>query len=683
MKISVEWLQEYVDVPESPHKLKEDLTMIGLLVESVADFSGTAVLEVEVTSNRPDCLSHIGVAREVAALYHRALRIPSPRRSLRAREERIPYSVEIHDPDLCPRYTGLVLDGVKIGVSPAWMQRRLEAAGMRPLNNIVDITNYVLLEMGHPLHAFDFERLRGGKIVVARAHSGEYMETLDGMGRELDGEMLLINDGKGPVAVAGVMGGANSEISESTHTVLLECAYFQPASVRRTSKRLGLSTEASYRFERGADWEKTVPAIARTCHLIEKLAGGRIAGSIQDVYPNKIDPIVIPLRLERAEALLGVQLNHDFVQNTLKGLGFKLTRKEKGAWLVTCPTWRADMELEADLIEELARFHGYQNIPTTLPPARSAGQHSPVYAFETAVRKILRGLGYSEAINLSFAGEADHRQFPPLANIERVAVRNPLTEDTEFLRTTLASGLVKSAKRNCNYDQREVRLFEIGKVYRKQKDDVPAEINTLGILGTGGIAGRNWHNPSNDYDFFHMKGVVTALLQGLRTAPFDIVPTPDVTWLNPSNASAILIDGKRIGVLGALHPELEEQHKLRQPLYLAEIDCVSLSQHAFQPAHYEPLPKYPCVERDLSVVVGREVAYEAVRSGILNLGIGELACIDLIDVYEGERIPGGKLSMTLRLTFQDRERTLTIDRVQGFSDSVLTYLRSTYGAERR
>ena len=683
MKISVEWLQDYVDVPESPHKLKEDLTMAGLLIESIADLNGAAVLEVEVTSNRPDCLSHIGVAREVAALYHRSLRMPPARRSLLASKERIPYSIEIRDPDLCPRYTGLVLDSIRVAASPGWMQRRLEAAGMRPLNNIVDITNYVLLEMGHPLHAFDFERLRGGQIVVARAHPGEYIETLDGIGRELDGEMLLINDGKGPVAIAGVMGGANSEISESTCTVLLECAFFQPASVRRTSKKLGLSTEASYRFERGADWEKTVTAVARTCYLIEKLAGGRIAGSIQDVYPNKIDPIQIQLRLDRAEALLGVQLTQDFIQNTLKGLGFKLKRQGKGTWLVTCPTWRADMELEADLIEELVRFHGYQNIPTTLPPTRRAGQHSPVYAFESAVRNILRGLGYSEAINLSFAGEAEHRQFPALENFEPAAVRNPLTEDTEFLRMTLASGLVKSAKRNFNYDQRQVRLFEIGKVYRKQQDGVPAEINTLGILGTGGTAASNWHNPSDNYDFFHMKGVVTALLQGLRTAPFNIVPAPEVTWLNPANASAILVDGQRIGMLGALHPELEEQHKLRQPLYLAEIDCVKLSQHVFQPVHYEPLPRYPSVERDLSVIVGPDVTYDSARNGILSLGIAELVSIDLIDVYEGEKILSGKLSMTLRLAFQDRERTLTIDRVQGFSGNVLTYLRNTYGAELR
>ncbi len=683
MKISVEWLQEYVEISESPEKLKEDLTMAGLLVESITDSGGTPVLEVEVTSNRPDCLSHTGVAREVAALYRRSLKMPPVARHLTVREERTPYSIEVKDPELCPRYTGLVMDGIEVGPSPEWMRRRLEAAGMRPVNSIVDITNYVLLELGHPLHAFDFELLRDGKIVVARARPGEYIQTLDGVGRELDGEMLLINDGKRPVAIAGVMGGAESEISGSTRKVLLECAYFQPASVRRTSKKLGLSTEASYRFERGADWEGTLPAIARTCHLIEKLAGGRISGSVQDVYPSRMDPVEVLLHRERAEALLGVKLTDEFVRDTLKRLDFKPARKGKGLWLVTCPTWRADMELEADLVEELARFHGYQNIPTTLPPGRSVGEHSHVFEFEKTVRRILRGLGYSEAVNLSFASEADDRRFAPWEQAERVAIRNPLTEDTEFLRTTMAPGLVKSVRRNFNFDQYQVRLFEIGRVYRRQAGGAPTERNTLGIVGTGGITGHNWHQTPEEYDFFHMKGVVASLLHGLRAGMLQVAPAQDVGWLNPANATAILIDGKRVGVIGGLHPELGDLHKFRQNVFLAEIDCVELAGRAFKPIQYEPLPKYPSVERDLSVVVPRDVTYGSVRNGILGLGIPELVSLDLVDVYEGDKIPEGKLSITLRFTYQDRERTLTVDRVQGFSDNVLTYLRNTYGAELR
>jgi phenylalanyl-tRNA synthetase beta chain len=682
MKISIEWLKEYVDIMESPEKLKDDLSMIGLLVEGISEGLGTYILEIEVTSNRPDCLSHIGIAREIAALYNRPVRYPSMQQTLSIPSDRIPYKIEIKDDDLCPRYVGLVMDGVRVAASPDWMQRRLEAAGMRPLNNIVDITNYVLLEMGHPLHAFDFEVLRQGKIVVARAKAGERMRTLDGTDRDLDGEMLLINDGVGAVAIAGVMGGLNSEISLSTHRILLEAAYFQPASIRRTSKKLGLSTEASYRFERGADWENTIPSIARTCCLIEQLAGGRIAGSLQDIYPQKKTPVRIRLRRKQATALLGVELTSDRIQSTLQRLEFKLEPKGEESWDVICPTYRADMELEADLIEELARFYGYQNIPATLPPGKSAGIPSPVFALENAVRDAMTGQGYYEAVNLSFALESDHREFAPLKG-DRIAVKNPLTEDTQYMRTTLAPGLVRSAKRNFNFDQRQVCLFEIGKVYQPGPEGLPKERNTLGILGTGGFAGQNWMSPRTEYAFFHLKGAVAALLQALRIHSFDIEGIDAALWLNPADAATLKVGGEAVGVMGSLSPLLEEKHKLKQPVYLAELDMEALSRHAFSSIQYAQLPKYPSAERDMSIVVNRDLTYRAIYQGIVGLGITELVAIDLIDVYEGEKIPAGKVSLTLRFTFQDRERTLTVDRVQAFIDTVLSFMMNTYSAELR
>jgi phenylalanyl-tRNA synthetase beta chain len=682
MKISIEWLKEYVSIPENPEKLKEDLSMIGLLVEGIAEAPGTSVLEVEVTSNRPDCLSHIGIAREIAALYGRSMQFPPVQEKLSVSPERIPYTIEIKDPDLCPRYVGLVLDGIQVGTSPEWMQRRLEAAGMRPLNNVVDITNYVLLEMGHPLHAFDYDVLRSGKIIVGRARPGEQFQTLDGTDRALDGEMLMINDGEGPVGIAGVMGGLNSEISLTTKRILLESAYFQPASIRRTSKRLGLSTEASYRFERGADWENTISAIARTCYLIEQYAGGRIAGSVQDVYPGKKNPIRILLRRQSAAALLGVDLTDAFIESTLARLDFKLEKKEAGVWAVTCPTYRADMELEADLIEELARFYGYQNIPATLPPSKTVGVPSPVYTLENTIRSLMAGQGYHEAVNLSFAFESDHTEFPPLKG-GRIAVRNPLTEDTQYMRTSLAPGLVRSAKRNFNYDQRCVRLFEIGRVFFPGPDGVPTERNMLGILGTGGITDQNWANPQAEYTFFHIKGVLNALLQGVRIPAFEIESTDAAGWLNPADAAILKIDGETIGALGSLAPALEEKYKMKQAVYLAEIDFERVARHAFAPIQYRSLPKYPSVERDMSIVINRDLAFRTIRGGIAGLGITELTEIDLIDVYEGEKIPAGKVSLTLRLTFQDRERTLTVDRVQGFIDTVLSYLITTFEAGLR
>jgi len=683
MKISIEWLRDYVDLPGDIAQLRQDLTMAGLVVESVEQANGAPVLEIEVTANRPDCLSYLGVAREIAALYRGHLRAIPLAKALRRDGERIPYSIEIHDPDLCPRYVGLLLDGIRVGPSPDWLQKRLQASGMRPVNNVVDITNYVLLEVGHPLHAFDFDRLRQGRIVVARARQDQRMVTLDGVERVLDGEMLLINDGGGPVAIAGIMGGRDSEINGATDKVLLECAYFTPASIRRTSRKLGLSTEASYRFERGADWNGPTTAIARACYLIRRMARGRIAGNCRDVYPSPIAPVEIELSGQRTESLLGVRLAPEFIESTLKRLYFKPVRKGKGRWLVQCPSHRADMELEADLIEEIARFHGYQHIPPTLPPGRVAGKLSASFAYESAVRNILIGLGYHETVNLSFAGDADIRRFPLREGGAPLEIRNPLTEDTQYLRGSLAPGLLRNARHNFNHDVRQLRIFEIGKVFCRDTEGAIVERNALGILGTGGFAGKNWLHTAGEYEFFHLKGVVTTLLSGLRCAGAEVTPASQIPWLNDSRRSALLVDGKCLGVLGALHPSLEEELKLKQPVFLAEIDLQSLCGHLFAPARYRPLPRFPAVERDLSVLVPMEISYGTLREGILARGIPELASIDLMDVYEGEQIPAGKAGITVRLTFLDREGTLTVDRVQSFSDNIRAFLQEEYGAAFR
>jgi phenylalanyl-tRNA synthetase beta chain len=683
MKISVEWLKEYVDVSESPVALKADLSMKGLLVEDIAESCGTPVLDIEITSNRPDCLSHIGMAREISAMYGRSLKMPPVEENTSIEKDTIPFGIEIADPELCPRYAGLVMDGVKVGPSPEWMQKRLEAAGMRPLNNVVDITNYVLLEMGHPLHAFDFDILRGGKIVVKRSDPGAIFKTLDGVERKLDGDMLMINDGEGPVAIAGVMGGLDSEIAPHTTRVLLEAAYFQPASIRRTSRRLGLSTEASYRFERGADWNNPVPAIARACYLIGQLTGGRVAGKLKDVYPARKEPVRIELCRSRAAALLGVEPADDFIETTLGHLGFTLEKTGEGKWIVSCPTFRADMELEADLIEELARFYGYDNIPATYPPVLNAGMPSPVYALENTIRDALCGYGHTEAVNLSFAAEADHNDFPSLAG-GRTAVRNPLTEDTRYMRTTLAAGLVRAAKRNFNFSRHNVRLFEIGKTYRHGGDGIPSERNTLGMLGTGGFYDQNWQNTEPSYTFYQLKGLVEGLLQRLKVRDYFIEPLrQNLAWLSPEDAAGIRIGEEIVGVLGTLSPALDEKYKLRQPVLLAEIDLEKIMPLAFVRAAYEPLPKLPSAERDLSVVVSKNIAFQAIRDALTGLGIVELAGIRLIDVYEGEKIPEEKVSLTLRLTFLDREKTLTIDRIQEFMNTVTAFLNSNYGAELR
>ncbi|MBM3790404.1 MAG: phenylalanine--tRNA ligase subunit beta [Acidobacteria bacterium] len=682
MRISLEWLRDYVDVPEAPEKLKDDLTMIGLAVESIDRYRGSPVLDLEITANRPDCLNHLGVAREIAALYGRKVRrIPTARR-MRLEREALPFSVEIADADLGPRYCGLVMTGIRLGASPDWMQRRLEAAGMRPVNNIVDITNYVLLELGHPLHAFDFDLLRQGRIVVARADAGERFTTLDGVERTLDRDMLMIRDGAGSVAIAGVMGGLDSEISDTTRSILLECAYFKPSSVRRTSKRLGLSTEASYRFERGADWEGTVPAIARTCHLVRKYAGGRIAGSLQDAYPNKLQPVSIELSRRRAENLLGVALQDSFIISTLRKLNFRLTRAGRSRWRVTCPTYRADMELEADLIEEVARYYGYQKIPTVHATGFVAGTPSPVARYEEPARRTLLGLGYSEAVNLSFADREEHSEFLP-ASGSAVRIRNPLTAETEFLRGSLVPGLVRAARHNFNHDRRLVRLFEIGKIYRSRADDGPDERSALGLVGTGSHTELNWAQPTEGFGFFHLKGVVSSLLRGLRSRDFEIRPAADVAWLHPAEAAELTVEGRRLGVLGSLHPDIAERRKLKQTVYAAELDFAGLAEHLFRPVQFEPLPRYPGVERDQSVVLSKAVAHRDVRAAVLGLGIPELERMELMDVWEGKQVPPGKVSLLLRFIFLDRNTTLTVDRVQAFVDNIRSKLRDSFDAEFR
>ncbi|MEJ2110670.1 MAG: phenylalanine--tRNA ligase subunit beta [Acidobacteriota bacterium] len=676
MKISTEWLEEYIELKESPRKLKDDLSMI------VEETGATSILEVEVTANRPDCLSHIGVARDLAALYSRSLKTPAMQDRLSMDSDRIPFEIEIADPELCPRYSALVYEGVQVGESPDWMKRRLLDAGMRPLNNIVDITNYVLLEMGHPLHAFDYDVLRQNRIIVARAKQGQKMRTLDGIERELDDTMLLINDGEGPVAIAGVMGGMESEISPATTRVLLESAYFDPASIRRTSKKLGLSTESSYRFERGADWDCTVPAIMRVTHLMENLAGGRIAGGLKDVYPNRKEPVCISLRRENATALIGAPVSSEFIESVLKRLNFSLTANGEDSWDVLCPTYRADMELEADLIEELVRFYGYQNVPTTLPPSPGVGQYSPVYRMETAIRDTLTRLGFSEAVNLSFAEETDAADFP-IGTDARVALRNPLTEDMKYMRIALAPGLVRAAKRNFNFDQRTVRLFEIGKVYRCGPDGEPTERNVLGILGTGSHTNLNWKQPKAEFDFFHLKGILETLLKSLRISNCQSESTSEISWLNPADAAVLEIGSNRVGVLGSLASTIGEKYKVKQRIYLAEIEFEALACNAFEAIEFDSLPKYPSAERDISIVVESDLTYRKVQDSIVNLHIAELVKVALVDVYEGRNIPSGRVSLTIRLSFQDKEQTLTVERVQDFIDTILQCLNKNHGAELR
>ena len=463
MKICLSWLKEFVTADEPPARLAADLSMLGLPVDAVDAAGPDTVLELDITANRPDCLNHLGVARELAVLYREPLR--PPRAELADPGLPAP-AIEIQDPDLCARYCGLVITGVKVAPSPAWLQERLQRIGQRPINNIVDITNYVLLELGHPLHAFDLRKLKGGRIVVRRARPGESIETLDGRLRELEPEMLVIADREDAVAVAGVMGGAHSEVDDATTDILIESAWFLPASIRKTSRRLGLSTEASYRFERGADLQVPPLALRRAARLILELAGGSGVSAVTDAYPAPWQAPEIGLRARQVGRLIGVEIPPAFVADVLGRLGCDV-RPADGGWTVRPPSHRPDLAIEADLIEELARFHGYNRLPSTLPLVDGNPVERRLAREKLAARRFLQEAGFQEIVTTSFTGEAKDGQFLFPAGGELLRLDNPLDEAEPFLRRGLLGGLVTALKLNENDYNAEAQLFELSAVYRR------------------------------------------------------------------------------------------------------------------------------------------------------------------------------------------------------------------------
>lgn len=683
MKISFNWLRELVAVEVEPQELARSLTMVGLAVDSVSEANGDFILDIDVTSNRPDCLNHLGVAREAAAIYGLELRAPrAPEPS--ASGERVDYSVAIRNSRLCRRYSAMLISDITVAPSPEWMRRRLESLGMRPINNIVDITNYVLLELGHPLHAFDFDKLAGGKIIVRAARRGERIITLDGVERQLDPTMLVIADAERPVAVAGVMGGAESEISHGTRRVLLESAYFDPISVRRTAKKLGLSTEASYRFERGADIEATVKAIARAAQLICEIAGGRVSGDLTDVYPRPRKAKPITLRYERTRGLIGAEVNKTFVEEILRRLEFEAHEARRGVWRVLAPSHRVDIELEADLIEEVARHYGYDRVPASLPAGTAVGRFPHDRRAEDSVREALRGLGYSEAVSLSMVSADEEKLFRPPSGepIEPLLIANPISEVDSTLRTSLLPGLLRAAEHNFNHGVRNVRLYELGKVYFSESGE-PSEAKSLGLILTGDVTDLGWQEKPEPVNFFHLKGALEGLFRRLGIEGIEFQPARDIPFLHPHIAAAISRRGLAIGLLGRLQPELEERYKFKQPVFLAEIDIERLLPISHPEKLFERPSRFPATYRDVSFLVDNSIEYSKIERAILSAGIGEIVEVKPFDLYRGAGVPEGKKSLSLRLKYQGRERTLTQEEIAELHARVIELLRENFGAQLR
>ncbi len=715
MNISYNWLRELTGTNQEPRELAQALTMIGLAVDGVHERGDDFVLEIDLTSNRPDCLSHLGVAREVMVKEGGSLRLPDARpSSVEGRAEDFT-AVEIDDAGLCPRYAGRVVRGVRIGPSPEWLVKRLEAIGQRAINNVADITNYVLHEMGQPLHAFDLSKLSEHRIIVRRARPGEKLTTLDGVERKLDEEMLVIADATRAVALAGIMGGLETEISEATEDVLIESAYFDPASVRRTARALGLNTEASYRFERGTDYEGVIRAQARAVALITELAGGRATENAVDIYPQPIKPPVVELRPARVKALTGLSVEVEDIKRILKALGFAERVRElqielepsfrdgvleissaslTGALAFVAPTWRVDIEREEDLVEEVARHTGYDRIASELPPSTQAGEYPTGAARKRAMRHTLTDFGYDEAINFSFVNTSYDRRFelvPEFAKLESagdepfVTLSNPIIEGVVRMRTTLLPGLLESVRHNFNHGTRDVRLFETGIIFSKSQTagELPIEREAFALLATGGATEEGRRAPVRELDFYDLKGALEAAADAMKLPPLKFEPAT-ARHLREGQAARVHLEGQgAIGTIGRLSEELAAEWKFRQPVYVAELDFTSLQTVAELPVLYAPLARYPSVVRDVSLLIERRITLAEMLETIFGLQLETLRDAKLVDVYEGASLPEGRRSVTLRLEYRADERTLRDEEVDEMHARVVTALAEKFGAQQR
>ena len=687
MLISYNWLRELTHTKLDPQEVRERLTNVGLAVDAVESRAGDFVLDVEVPSNRGDCLSHVGIAREVAVIEKSKL--ANFKFEIRTKEGKASdlTAVEILDSDLCPRYAARVVRGVKIAPSPDWLVKRLETIGQRPINNVADLTNYVLHEFGQPLHAFDLAKLAENRIVVRRAAKGETIKTLDGVGRKLDADMLVIADAKRPVAVAGVMGGEESEISSTTRDVLIESAYFDPASVRRTSRLLGLHTEASHRFERGVDPEGVIRAQERCVALISEIAGGVATEDALDVYPNPLPGRAAELRPERVATITGLQVENEEMSRILTALGFELREENPAKLAFMIPSWRHDVAIEEDLVEEVARHTGFDKIKTELPSGSLAGEYHASERPKRALRRAMSGRGFDEAISLSFIELTDDFELiPDLAGRgpeSLVTLSNPIIEGASRMRQTLLPGLLNSIRQNLNHGIRDVCLFETGRVFAVGKQgQLPLEREAFALVATGGAMEANRAQAHREIDFFDLKGALESGIEAMNLPPLDFEMTA-VKHLRPGQSTGISIEGTRVGSIGRLAETLAGAYKFRQPVSVAEVDLTALLEIKERPVLYSPLPRFPSIVRDVSLLVDRKVTVADLLRAVRDQKVEHLIGAKFVGTYEGEGIPDSKRSVTLRIEYRADDRTLRDEEVDERHWSLVKTLQKHFAAEVR
>lgn len=651
--------------------------------KSLADvIEPDAVIEIGVTPNRADCLSVRGVAREVGAIYKIPVNTPETLISEGAEPIDSLASVEIQDPAGCPRYSCRVIKGIEIAPSPKWLADRVEASGIRSINNIVDVTNYVLLEMGQPLHAFDYDLLEGHRIVVRSAENGERIATLDGEKRSLTTDDLLICDGGKPVALAGVMGGADTEVSSDTVNILLESAYFNPTRIRKTAKKTNLRSESSYRFERGVDPNGVVAALDRAAALIKEIAGGEIAKGVIDVYPEPLQPSVVELRAKRAIDVLGVDIARDEILEILRRLGMEISEQSDGSFSATVPTFRVDIHREVDLIEEIARLIGYDRIPATLPKVAmmSKGEDYKTRIKDRA-REVFTSAGFLEVLNYSF----DDPEALTLYNDSLpIKILNPLTVESSAMRTNLIAGILRNLTMNLNRQEEDLRLFEIGRCYVSDGSDEPA-VETTKIAGC--VTGRRglelWD--SDETTFFDLKGAIEALLESCSSGENATYGAPEsLDFLHPGKSAEIRVAGRYIGYFGELHPKLQVHLGLSRYVNVFELNLDIMAEiHKNSARKFKPLPKFPSLRRDMAFVVDEELAVGDIITEIGKVKTKYVEAASVFDVFKGKPVQEGKKSVAVSLILRAEDRTLTDEEANTVQDKILKKLKGVLDTELR
>jgi phenylalanyl-tRNA synthetase beta chain len=679
MRISPQWLRDFVDLKVDLRRLADDLTLAGIAVESISGEGENAVFEMDITTNRPDAMNHFGVARECSAIYDLTLKLIAPNLPPASVAKGVPFPIEIAEPELCPRFTARVLRNVTVKSSQEKIKQRLALLDQRPISNAVDATNYVLWEMGKPTHVYDLDLLEGGKIIVRRAKNGETLKTLDGVERKLTSEDLVVADAKKAVGLAGVMGGFDTMITEKTRNILIESAWWDPVTVRKMSRRHGLHTDASHRFERGADFDSTVLSCDRVAELILQSGGGELIGGAVDVVARRLDQAPVALHLSEVHRILGERLDGREIFRILNRLGFDVLPERGGEsdFTVRIPSWRLDVEREIDIIEEIARLHGYDKFANTLPAYAGAVVELPDAEKDQKLRSSLLALGYDEAISLTFISHRDAEQFSDVPAIE---LANPLSEEASVMRTSMVPGMLAMLAYNLNRGSDNVRLFEAGNVF-ETSDATANQLKRVCLGATGSAVLPNVHQPVRPFSFFDLRGDVETLLHAFQHTKL-AYDSQTAQYYHSGRSTRAVMDSVIVAQFGQFDPDVAAARKLRQDVFIAELYLDRLYQHGLRIVRYEALSRYPAVERDFSFIFDDSVEFEKIRQAVLALRIKDLRSFVPAEIFRGGTIPGGKYSLLLRAKFQSGEWTLREDEVAQWSAQIIEALKTLGGAQR-